>query len=96
MIERLEAQLPAFDSRLPLLLAVLFGSYARGDYTVASDVDLLLVYRGERDERAFSLAKLTLDVLRLEPHVYAEAEYRELKPTLDRMTGEGIVLWSRI
>jgi len=52
VIDRLKRQLPALDAELPLLLAVLFGSYARGDYTVASDVDLLLVYQGERDERA--------------------------------------------
>lgn len=36
---------------LPLLLVVLFGSYAKGNYTVASDVDLLVVYEGEAKKR---------------------------------------------
>ncbi len=31
---------------LPLSLVVLFGSYATGNYTLASDVDLLVVYEG--------------------------------------------------
>lgn len=93
MIERLQRRLPALDAQLPLLLAVLFGSYSRGDYTVGSDVDVLLVYRGDRDDRAFALAKATLDVPHLEPHVYAETEYPAVKDTLDRMTRDGVRLW---
>ncbi|MGQ9477637.1 MAG: nucleotidyltransferase domain-containing protein [Candidatus Bipolaricaulia bacterium] len=56
--------------RLPLALVVLFGSYARGNYTtVASDVDLLIVYKGEPREGAFALVKEELALPRLEPHL---------------------------
>jgi predicted nucleotidyltransferase len=96
VIDRLQRQIPILDAELPLLLAVLFGSYARGDYTVASDVDVLLVYRGERDERAFAMAREILDLPRLEPHVYAEAEYPGVKATLDRMVRGGVVILSRL
>jgi predicted nucleotidyltransferase len=78
---------------LPLRLAVLFGSYARGNYTVASDIDLLLVYSGPKNEAAFALAKRTLAVPRLEPHVYTLEEYEALRPLLERMTTYGVVLW---
>jgi len=44
--------LDELKERLYLLLVVLFGSYAKGNYTVASDVDLLVVYDGEKREDA--------------------------------------------
>jgi len=44
--------LDELKERLYLLLVVLFGSYAEGNYTVASDVDLLVVYDGEKRKRS--------------------------------------------
>lgn len=76
--------------RLPVTLVLLFGSYARGNYTVASDIDLLVVYSGQAREDAFAIVKTTLGLQGLEPHVYSEEEYRSLQPTLDRMTEGGI------
>jgi len=32
---------------LPVSLIVLFGSYAKDNYTAKSDIDLLVVYRGK-------------------------------------------------
>ena len=81
---------------MPLRLVALFGSYGRGNYTAASDVDLLVVYRGPRNEDAFALVKKTLDVPRLEPHVYTEEEYRALAGTIARMVRDGTVLLSRL
>lgn len=85
--------LPALDARLPLVKVVLFGSYARGNYTVASDVDLLVVYAGPPRSDAFGLVKVCLAVPRLEPHVYAEEEYRRHVGVLARMTEGGRTLW---
>lgn len=95
MIETIKRKLPDLDARLALQFVVLFGSYGRGNYTAASDVDLLVVYRGARNENAFALAKRTLDVPRLEPHVYSEEEYRALAGTIARMVRDGTVLLSR-
>jgi hypothetical protein len=71
---------------------VLFGSYAKGNYTVASDVDILVVYKGEERTDAFVKVKKTLDIPLLQPHVYSEREHQALKETLGRMTAGGVVL----
>jgi len=93
VINRARKGVKLLDDELPLKLVVLFGSYAKGNYTVASDVDLLVVYRGEQREDAFALCKRTLNIPRLEPHVYSEREYEEVKQTVDRMIREGVVLF---
>jgi len=84
--------LPDLAEELPLSLAVLFGSYAKGNYTVASDVDILIVYKGEERRDAFAKVKKALDIPLLQPHIYSEREYQAVKETLGRMTAGGVVL----
>ena len=93
VVARLRERLPLLAQHLDLALVILFGSYAHGNYTVASDVDLLVVYRGPGRPDAFGLVKRILALPRLEPHIYSEAEYGALKPTLMGMTRGGLVLW---
>jgi len=93
VVHLLRARLPALARRLPLRRAVLFGSYAQGNYTVASDIDLLVVYEGPRREEAYALVKRALALRGLEPHVYSAEEYEALRETLDRMAAGGLVLW---
>lgn len=93
IIRRISKGLGDLGKELPLALVALFGSYARGDYTVASDVDLLVVYTGERREEAYALVKKALDVPRLEPHVYSEGEYQQMKETVERMIRDGVTLY---
>jgi hypothetical protein len=83
---------PYLQRSLPLTLVVLFGSYAKGTYTVASDIDLLVVYSGEKRDDAFAVTKKTIAVPGLEPHVYTEDEYSKLKTTIDKMIEGGVVL----
>jgi hypothetical protein len=78
---------------LPLLSVVLFGSYARGNYTVASDVDLLVVYGGDRNEEAYAIVKRTLDIPNLEPHIYTQTEFEGMRDVMEKMTKEGIVIF---
>ena len=93
IIQAISRGLEKIGEELPLLLVVLFGSYAKGNYTVASDVDLLVVYRGEEKGDAYSIIKRAVDVPRLEPHVYSEKEYREMKETIRNMIRDGILLY---
>ncbi len=79
---------------LPLRRVVLFGSYAKGSYTVASDIDLLVIYGGERRADAYALIKRTLNIPGLEPHPYADAEYQALAPIIERMVAGGVALLS--
>lgn len=93
LIHRLMARLGDLKAVLPLRQVVLFGSWARGNFTVASDIDLLVVYQGPPREDVFALVKKTLDIPALEPHVYSEEEYRQLESQIARMTEGGVVLF---
>lgn len=94
LIKRLKEKLGDLAKKLPLSSVVLFGSYAQGNYTIASDVDLLIVYGGKKRKDAFATVKKTLDIPLLEPHVYSEDEYKRLKDVIGRMIADGVVLFS--
>lgn len=89
----LRERLPRLHERLPLRRAVLFGSYARGDFTAFSDIDVLVVYADPPRPQAFALVKKTLGILGLQPHVLSEGEYEALRPVWERMTEGGVELW---
>jgi len=93
LIQTIGEKLEDLNKKLPFLLVVLFGSYAKGNYTVASDADLLVVYRGKERKDAYATVKRTLGVPRLEPHVYSHSEYEKMKKTVNKMTKNGIVLF---
>ena len=95
VIRKIRKGLDDLKREIPISLVVLFGSYARGNYTVASDVDLLVVYTGEKREEAYTTIMRILDIPRLEAHVYLEEEYREVKEVIERMTRDGVVLFQR-
>lgn len=95
IVQKITGSLAHLKQQLPLLLVVLFGSYARGNYTVASDVDLLVIYRGEEKREAYALVKKAFSIPRLEPHVYSQGEYEKMKDTIKRMVSEGIILYQR-
>jgi len=95
LVQRLKAGLEVLEKKLPLLLVVLFGSYAKGNYTVASDIDLLVVYEGEERRGAYAIVKKTLSIPLLEPHVYSEDEYEKSKESVYKMVESGVVLFSK-
>ena len=93
LIQKLRKKIKELSEKIPLSFVVLFGSYAQGNYTVASDIDLLVVYRGKAREEAFATVKKIMDIRSLEPHVYSYDEYKRLKPVISRMIADGIVLF---
>ncbi|MGB9857350.1 MAG: nucleotidyltransferase domain-containing protein [Dictyoglomaceae bacterium] len=95
VIKIISERIKELEDSLPIVLVILFGSYAKGNYTVGSDVDLLVVYKGEVRNDAYAIVKKTVDIPRLEPHLYTEDEYKKMKDVLNRMTKGGIVLYSR-
>jgi uncharacterized protein len=94
LLGRLREGVTALREVLPLTRVVLFGSYARSRQTVASDIDVLVVYAGAVRGDAYALVRRTLDLRRLEPHVYAEEEYAQVSTTLERMVQDGITVYS--
>lgn len=91
MINRIVEKVPALKKQLPVNRLLLFGSYASGQNTAASDIDLLVVYTGARRDDAFGVVKKTLSLPRLEPHVYTEDEYRKVQQTIESMLKNGSV-----
>lgn len=94
VLRLLAERLPELQQKLPLLKVVLFGSYAKGNCTSGSDVDVLVVYRGSLRPDAYEIVWETLRIPRLKPHVYSEEEYRALQENLAQMTRDGITLYS--
>lgn len=90
LIEMIRGRLNELSKKLPLSMVVLFGSYAKSAHTVSSDVDLLVVYKGDRREDAYAIVRKTLDVPGLEPHIFTEDEFKNVDR---RMMEDGIVLW---
>jgi len=84
------------QGQLPLKRVVLFGSWAKGRQTVASDVDVLVVYAGRPRADAYALVKRMLNLPRLEPHVYAEEGYEQARTVVERMIGGGISILPEI
>jgi predicted nucleotidyltransferase len=81
--------------------AIVFGSFARGDADVASDVDVILIEPSARPFLERGLAHLPLfrigvgvDLL-----VYTPQEYERLKaegdPLIERVEREGITVYAR-
>lgn len=95
LVKILRERLKLLEARLPLVRVVLFGSYAQGNYTAASDVDLFVVYRGRARRDAYAVARKVLAIPRLEPHLYSEAQYTRMKGVIGRMAEGGIVLLAR-
>jgi hypothetical protein len=92
-MDTLEQKMEELKSLLPISEVVLFGSYARGNYTVRSDVDLLVLYKGESRKDAYSIVWKVLDIPRLEPHIYTEDEARRVEGIIHRMKREGKVIY---
>ena len=73
---------------------ILFGSYARGDNRLTSDLDILLLTNDEigRDERA-ELVSYT-DLQDVDLVIYTKETFKQSKCLLvERIKKEGVVLW---
>ena len=93
VIERIRSRLGLLAESLPLARVVLFGSYARGNFTVASDIDLIVIYQGDENPAAYALCKKILDLPGLEPHPFSEKSCLNHEATLARMTAGGVNLF---
>lgn len=94
LLRILSERLKILQRELHLLRVVLFGSYAKGNFTVGSDVDLLIVYKGEERADAYAIVKKSLDIPHLEPHLYSEEEYKKMESIISKMSDGGIIILS--
>jgi len=93
VLASLRSSLPQLLQSLPVRWVVLFGSYAKGNYTAFSDIDLLVIYYSEVREDAFALVKKGVPLRGLEPQVRSEEEFRAVLPVWRRMLQHSITVW---
>jgi predicted nucleotidyltransferase len=97
LVEAMRRSIPALAKELPIASVILFGSYARGRHTAASDVDLLVVYEDPARPDAYESVVESLRIPRLEPLAYSRGEFERLakgNPSLLRsMLRDGVVLY---
>lgn len=94
LIEKLRARMPELAKKLPIKSVSLFGSWAKGNATVASDIDLLIVYSGRKRGDAFAIAKTTIAIPGTEPHVYSEREAAKMDQVISQMLKESVEIFS--
>lgn len=95
VLEIVRNSLPQLLKVLPVKLVVLFGSYARGNFTAFSDIDLLVVYEDSIREDAYKMVKKTIKLKGLEPHVYSLSEYKQIENTITKMIEDGVVVYRK-
>lgn len=94
LLSLLKERIKALQALIPLKRVMLFGSWSTGRETAFSDIDLLVVYEGRVRGEAYEMVWRCFNLRGLEPHVYSEDEAEKLRPTLENMTKDGIVLFS--
>ena len=97
LIKRIREKVASLRKKLPIKAIVLFGSYAEGRYTAASDIDLLIIYKDPRREDAYHVCWDELDIPQLQLHIYTLSEFRRLEASGSALPKEvkrkGIVIW---
>lgn len=99
VVEKLKRSIASLDKKLPLSMVILFGSFARDHYTAASDVDLLVVYKGQERVDAYKIVMDEVSLPRLEPRIYTEKQFDALVADSPRfskvLNKEGITIFTK-
>lgn len=94
VLEGLRKAAIGLEKRLPISRIILFGSYAAQRHTAGSDIDIVVVYKGPKRTDAYKTIIEEVQLPRLEPRVYTEAEFEALKTTspkfVELLTKEGL------
>ena len=97
IIKLLKAKIHRIKKKIPVKKVILFGSYASGKYTVASDIDILIVYKGPKREDAYNICWDIIEIPELQLHIYSEEEYAKLKQRNSSIPKEaetqGVIIW---
>ena len=83
-------------SKHGVIRAMIFGSYARGDATSFSDVDIVIDSEGSLSGMAFFIASDEISkALPMPSDIYEKREIREGSALHDRIRKEGVILYER-
>ena len=90
LISLLRERAHVLSKEIPLKLVILFGSWAEGRHTAASDVDLLVVVEGEKD---YSRIREAFGIRNLELFLYDVEEYRSGVPIIKEAEKKGVIIY---
>ena len=95
IIRILRSKVGEIRKRIPVKKIILFGSYAKNRYTVASDVDILVVYEERVGLDPYSIIWDIIDMPEVQLHIYRVDEYRKMRENLfiKEVERSGIVIW---
>jgi uncharacterized protein len=85
------------EKKIRLKKAYLFGSYAKGDFTKDSDIDIALVFDGLKDDERFDLQVELMMLsseydIRIEPHPISSSNFNINNPFASEILRSGIEL----
>ena len=93
-IEEIKSYILPVVEKYPIERVILFGSYARGDASDRSDVDLIVESQGRlRNRKIFALGGELLDVLPVRVDVYDILEVVNPSAMYDNILKEGVVIY---
>jgi len=93
VIDRIKKSIPELKKLIEIKRVILFGSYAKGNFTAKSDIDILIIYSEYKNENLFKEIKKTINLYNLQPHLFTEKEYKKQKEIIDRMIKDGIQIY---
>ena len=101
VVKVLRENLKDFRLKQDIRKAYLFGSYATKKFTVASDIDILVVVDDKVDKNKFyNILVKSLKLKGLELHILKESEYLNLKRLnskwIKTIENEGILIWENL
>jgi len=77
----------------PIQKALLFGSFAKGNFNEHSDIDIAIIFKRIDDviQRQIELMKLRREIdLRIEPHPFNAKDFNKLNPVANEIIKYGM------
>jgi len=90
-----EKYLDAISSKYIVLRAILFGSYAKGNFNKDSDIDIAIVIKNISDaiDTQIDLMKFRRNIdLRIEPHPFKADDFELNNPAISEIIKYGVEL----
>ena len=93
-IEEIKSYIIPVVEKYPIEKVILYGSYARGDASETSDVDLVVESGGKmRNRKIFALGGDLLDVLSVRVDVYDILEIANPSAMYENIQKEGVIIY---
>jgi predicted nucleotidyltransferase len=93
-IEEIKTYITPIVKKYPIEKVILYGSYARGDASDMSDIDLVVESRGRlRNRKIFALGGELLDVLPVKVDVYDILEIVNPSAMYENIQKEGVIIY---